>query len=187
MKTVLLFIILFSLNFLSFSQEKNDSIYAENPNFTQYKEKSKFSQNLYLGGGLGFTFGDVTIVDVSPIIGYRISDRFSCGVGFQYSYLNSTFYDVEISVYAVSIFGKFLINDNIFIQAESSQVNYTPYYQYSNEDRIWSSPLYIGGGYREQIGGNSYVEIAVLYDVLEELPSYIQSNPMFRVGFSIGL
>ena len=51
------------------------------------KQKGFDISRLVVGGGIGLGFGDITSISVSPMVGYRITDNFSAGVGFGYQYL----------------------------------------------------------------------------------------------------
>ncbi|NDV57702.1 porin family protein [Bacteroides sp. 519] len=41
-----------------------------------------------IGGGLGLQFGDYTLINVAPQIGYDLSNKFNVGAGFSYTYYN---------------------------------------------------------------------------------------------------
>lgn len=43
---------------------------------------------LYYGGNFGASFGTITFVDVSPLVGAMINNRLSGGVGATYQYFN---------------------------------------------------------------------------------------------------
>ena len=41
-------------------------------------EKKGFDpQRLFFGGNFGLTFGNFTFINVSPVVGYRLTDKFS--------------------------------------------------------------------------------------------------------------
>ncbi|MBE0663687.1 MAG: hypothetical protein IH597_14625 [Bacteroidales bacterium] len=40
----------------------------------------------FVGGNVGLQFGYVTLIDVSPMVGYMLTDRFALGTGLTYKY-----------------------------------------------------------------------------------------------------
>ena len=48
------------------------------------KPKKDFDilDKLVLGGSFGAAFGDITFIDISPTVGYLVSDNFLLGIGF---------------------------------------------------------------------------------------------------------
>ena len=51
------------------------------------EEKKGFDKSrLFFGGYFGLSFGDVTLVNVSPQVGYRVSRYFATGVGLNCQY-----------------------------------------------------------------------------------------------------
>ena len=50
------------------------------------REKESFADKLVYGGSFGLQFGSLTLVDVSPVIGYRITEKLEAGLGFTYKY-----------------------------------------------------------------------------------------------------
>ena len=61
--------------------------------FAQQADSTNTNDNawkdrLILGGDLGLLFGTTTLIAISPIVGYRVSDRVTFGVGPIYQYYN---------------------------------------------------------------------------------------------------
>lgn len=49
--------------------------------------KAQFdASRVTLGGGLGLQFGDYTVVNIAPQVGYNVSSYLNAGAGFTYSY-----------------------------------------------------------------------------------------------------
>ena len=68
--------------------------------FAQFEQdKPSFKDRLFFGGGFGLTVGSVTHVDISPMVGYRITDRFSAGIGLSYQYYKYPAYNIKTSIY----------------------------------------------------------------------------------------
>ncbi|HEY4800173.1 MAG TPA: hypothetical protein VII99_13920 [Bacteroidia bacterium] len=151
------------------------------------KEKKPFwsLDKVYVGGGLGLQFGNFTMVNLSPDIGYRITDRYSAGIGVRYIYLSDKRYipPSELNIYGGSIFNRFIITKFLFAHAEYEILNgpwYSNSVQRSNLNNIW-----VGGGLR-QAAGNSSFNIMALWN-LNETPINPFPNPQIRMGISIGL
>jgi hypothetical protein len=166
---------------------------------------SKFSDRVFFGGNLGLQFGDITLVDVSPLVGYRITEKVAAGVSFTYKYYHfkSFFYNqftnsfsgLTSNIYGASIFGRYYFVENIFAHAEYEYLNYTyddfrlnpTGTSYEKSQRTVGVPgLFLGGGYRQPVGGKVYFSIMILYNIMESQYSPY-SNPIIRGGISVGL
>jgi len=164
---------------------KANGQYFENP-----EKKPTFKDKIYFGGGLGAQFGQVTLIDFSPIIGYKLTDRFHPGIGFTYSYYNDKRYSFPInySTYGGSVFFDFFIYEGFFAHAEAEYLNtkiYTFTVGSSNylTRREWIDSYLVGGGYFQKIGERSGIYFMILWNLNQtELTPY--SNPVMRVGFS---
>ncbi|HNS18788.1 MAG TPA: hypothetical protein PKH94_09025 [Bacteroidales bacterium] len=150
--------------------------------------RSAFKDRIFVGGNLGVQFGTVTLVDVSPLVGYRITDRLNAAVGIIYQYYHEEYYQYK---YSTHIFGgrtwlRYYIFQGLFAHAEYELLNYDPYDTFLENNRISVSSYLLGGGYTQWIGGSSFLSLTVLWD-LNESPYSIYQNPIFQVGFGIGL
>lgn len=157
------------------------------------QKKTSFKDHLFYGGGLGLQFGSITLVDISPMIGYKISPRFGVGVSPTYKYHSYKEYygqsiNIKSNVFGGSVFGRFIIFENVFAHAEYELLTYKvkdPAYSRGTETRDFQSVL-IGGGYREGIGDKAFMNLIFLWN-LNETPDSPYTNPIIRAGFSIGL
>ncbi len=162
---------------------------ASQPIYSQYYEKSKpkasFKDKIFFGGGLGLQFGNVTAIDISPIVGYRVTPRLHTGVGLSYSYYNYSDMGVSASNYSGSIFSRFFIFNEFFAHAEIESLNTKIFTSFNPEQsyRKWIESYLIGGGYFQRIGEKSGMYIMVLWNLNEtEFTPY--NNPVVRIGFS---
>ena len=149
------------------------------------EKASSFMDKLFFGGGLGLQFGDVTQIEVSPIIGYKVTPRFHAGLGFSYSYYNDKRYTptLDFSTYGASIFTRFFIYEGLFAQAEAEALNTKIFYYSGATERRWIESYFIGGGYYLPIGKRSGMYLLVLWNLNEtEFTPY--PNPVIRIGFS---
>ena len=52
----------------------------------QYKKNNQNFKRFFFGGDFWLSFGTNAYINVSPMVGYRITERFSAGVGPIYIY-----------------------------------------------------------------------------------------------------
>jgi hypothetical protein len=152
------------------------------------KDKEPFwSWNrVYTGGGLGFSFGTITLVNVSPLIGYRLTKRYSAGLGATYIYLRDNRYKppFELSIYGGSVFNRYQITRFLFLHGEYEALN-GPWDFFSNR-RFYIHNIWLGGGLSQSVGAGSYLYLLVLWNVNESIYSYPPS-PQIRAGVAIGI
>lgn len=145
-----------------------------------------FTDRLYFGGDITLSIsGSATIIGAAPMLGYRITENWSAGIGISAYYFNvrqsnySTFY-------GGNVFSRYLITENIFAQSEYHMINT----EVDTIDEIVSRReyiplLYVGGGYRYPLGGNGYASVTALYDLIGN-PHAPYPNPTIRVGVNFG-
>lgn len=163
----------------------------------------QFSQRLVYGGGFGMQFGSVTLLDLSPTIGYRVTDQLTLGTGISYKYNHikdytldqnsGTWYEYNSNVFGGSIWGRYYLLRNIFAHAEVEQlrinynytsVNFTTPTNIKNGVDVTS--VLVGGGYRQPLGRNVFFNILILFNLNEtEFTPY--NNPIIRAGISVGM
>lgn len=195
--------------------------------YKQNQQKKGFDFNrMVFGGGLGLTFGSITNVYVAPSVGYRITDNFAAGITLGYNYYRDkeAFYTYNVntnlemyrplsqSIYSGSVWGRYMIIPNIIVQAEF-EMNSLSFYNgalgYRADKDGWMMPgkervmvpcLLLGGGYRQPIGEHFSMFIMAMYDVFQDLPGNMRTDPSgdkysispyanridFRVGFTVG-
>lgn len=176
--------IVISLIVLSLS----NNIYSQNRDSSSNK---KLTDNLFTGGGLGLQFGYRTIIDISPIIGYRINEKAAIGTGIIYQYLKYKDFDIKSNTYGAKIFARHLIINNVFAHVEYEYLNLDYLYfdlngNYLYKRRVDVGSLFVGGGLLYPIGGNSKFLLMVLYNLNETEMSPYDSNPIIRAGINIG-
>lgn len=187
MRAVILIVALLG-SLLTFAQD-----YGPDPGAKKIKDKEpkSFKDKLYYGGNVALQFGssaggNYTFIEVSPLVGYRVTEKYSVGVGVNnvyYSNLYGSFY-----VYGGRVFNRYLITDNIFAHAEYLNLNFPVHLS----GRKWYPRALLGAGYRYQIGGNVSLYAIALYDLL--YPTYSTSTAGYpygspwdiRIGFGIG-
>lgn len=164
----------------------------------QVKEKEtndwKFKDRIYVGGGIQAQFGNTMVIGASPIVGYRITEKLSAGVGATYLYYRIKYPGNNVyktSIYGGNVFTRYLVwKDNLFAHGEYGFINWeVPHYEplvgYTTS-RLNVPFLNLGGGYRQKLAEKAYFEIFALYDVLHGPNSFSPSPLSYRAGVNIG-
>ncbi|PWV47514.1 hypothetical protein [Chitinophaga sp. S165] len=159
------------------------------------------ASRLILGGSLGLAFGDYTNINISPLVGYRISQLFAAGLAINAQYGSERFRDYygntgqrnQYSIFGGGVWGRVYPLDFLFIhvQPEYNHVSLKSTYYDTDpktivKDSYGVSSLLMGGGYTQPIGGRAAFSIMALYDVLQDSRSPYQNGLILRVGASLG-
>jgi hypothetical protein len=146
-------------------------------------------EHLVYAGNLGLSFGNVTSIGISPMVGYKVTDKFIPGIGGTYNYVRFDFgsnYPTEsINIYGGSLWARYYFLENVFADGEYEVLNgeWDPYIQPGIRYNLNS--CLVGGGYQESVGGlSSYV--LVLYNVTQDASSPYASPLIIRVGLGMG-
>ena len=167
----------------SFSQE-----FVQSEKTSPNNKKHGFdTKRLFFGGGLGLQLGTETIIDLSPQVGYRFTDKFNLGIGI--SYLNYSYNQVpkfSTSIYGGNIFASYVLLENVFLRAEYELLSleskvFNPYLS-PDQQRFSVQSILVGGGYRYPIGARSYLNMMILWN-LNETAYSPYSNPIIRMNF----
>lgn len=101
--------------------------------------------------------------------------------------------------YLRSLFDNFL--GNVFAHAEYEYLYYIRPYKYDRngyildpylnrfspgKDVVEINSIFVGGGYQQPIGGRAFIDIMILFN-LNDTYNSPYSNPVFRIGFGVGL
>lgn len=151
------------------------------------KPKARFWDKVFWGGNFGLQFGTSTFIDVSPLVGYRITEKVSAGVGatYQYFHYRDRFYDLETNVFGGRVFGRYQFTDYLFGHAEYEYLNLEAFDFYPSR-RVDVTSILAGGGYMQRFGNNSAMVAMILYNFTESLYTPY-NNPIIRIGVNIGL
>lgn len=164
--------------------------------------KKRFDgSRLIIGGSLGLAFGDYTNINISPLVGYRISQLFAAGLAINAQYGSERFRDYygntgqrnQYSIFGGGVWGRVYPLDFLFIhiQPEYNHVNLKSTYYDTDpktvvKDNYGVPSLLMGGGYTQPVGGGAAFSIMALYDVLQDSRSPYQNGLILRVGASLG-
>jgi hypothetical protein len=147
--------------------------------------QAQLADRLYYGGNIGLQFGTVTVINFSPLIGYKFTPRFSAGPSITYMYYNYSSY--SRNYFGGGAFARFAINENLFVHTEYELLRFKEETGNPYETIVATvADLYIGAGYKQPTGANSFLNVLLLYNLNQSYFSPYQ-NPIFRIGFGIGI
>lgn len=173
------------------------------------EKKGGFDRDkLIIGAGipnLGF-YNGVFSIGLAPIVGYRITDNFSAGVGVGFQYVSFkdyyTFYPggqeerypLRSTFYYPSVWARYVVFQNFFVHVEGEYdmqtlTQYGPDFSGNIEKykTSYNSPaLLVGAGLRQPVSDNSSLVIMALYDVLQDKYSPYRNTLDLRIGFNVG-
>lgn len=155
-------------------------------------EPRPITDRLWVGGNVGAGFGNiVTFVDVSPRVGYLLTDRFSLGTGFSYQYMRDNFFNYASHIYGPNVFARYQALDFLFLHAEYEHLflRYLDDLTVNGPIRVTAPGLYAGAGLSNGFGdGRTQGYIMVLYNFNEtRFTPGPRRNPIIQFGFQVGL
>lgn len=166
------------------AQDTADFYNAEEAKKAEPKPPYKIKDHLFTGGNFGLQFGTITLIDVAPVLGYKITPRFSVAVGVNYTfYKDSRPPAFTQNIYGGRVFGRYFIFDNLFVHAEYEGLN-SQWDYYKKPFTIYS--FLAGVGYRQAVAERLFLDAMLLYNFNT---GYYQlyNNPIIRIGFNVGL
>jgi len=170
------------------------------------------SRVIFGGWGLFGIASGVTNVGVTPILGYKLTDNFSAGIGFGYQYLRikdyfsvvvdpvtaqAELHPLNAHFYSPSVWMRRTIWNNIFAHVEYEH-NISSYKEYTNDFTQYPPPVItknttltvpsvlLGGGIRQPIGDRASMVFMILYDVLQDINSPYRNTVAIRLGINFG-
>lgn len=154
------------------------------------QSNSGLSDRIYFGGGGGFSGGTQFLnVAVSPLVGYKFTDKFSAGVQLVYQYVK--FGDASANNYGGGPFVRYNFSQKLFGYSQYEYLNYglTSGAMSNSNERLDFTSWFVGLGYTEPIGERVAFNITGLYNLLyrDGSNSPYRSPLQFRVGIVTGL
>ncbi|MBC7904508.1 MAG: hypothetical protein H7Y27_13875 [Gemmatimonadaceae bacterium] len=191
-KTLITAVLVFVFGSLAFAQDE--------PQVPEEK-KGFDKEKMFFGGNFGANFGDYTLVNLSPQLGYRFNRYIAAGVGingiyssFKYrDFNNVTYARSNYSVIGLNVFGRVYPIEQILIQAQP-ELNYVTEKlkeYYPGGDRISKRnglvpSLLVGAGGAIPTGRNGAVIVMAQYDVLNSDRTPYGSRIFYSFGFNAG-
>ncbi|SEM97728.1 hypothetical protein SAMN05421856_11082 [Chryseobacterium taichungense] len=141
------------------------------------------------GGGIGVGFGSNSAFyfQASPRVGYRLTNDLEGGAVGSVSWQTSDFY--RSTMFGVGPFVNYYFARSFYLSANYQHyfINYKDKY-YDFKMNTDEDALYLGGGYMQRIGNNSFMQIGLMYNVLwKENSSIFSTGLVPNIGFVVGL
>lgn len=166
------------------------------------KTKGLKKENVFIGGNFGLAFGDYTLINVSPQIGYRFNKTLAAGIGLNFLYSSQKDYDYYGNEYSklsqgiigLNVFGRVYPIQNIMLQIQP-EANYRfgniKFYDGRQPEKISLDAaivpsLLAGGGLVLPSAGGALI-VSAMYDVLQNENSPYGKRPVINVGYNINL
>lgn len=130
--------------------------------------KKPFKDRIFVGGSLGFSLGNYSsMVEVIPIIGFEVSEKFIVGLGLTYKYyrykdyyakVDSSnniigFYDFKTNIYGGSIWARYFLKgigipviENVFLHGEFEPLVFVNNYVVDPYGEYWDGYYYYSEG-----------------------------------------
>ena len=163
-------------------------------------EKAGFDKSrLFLGGNFGASFGDYTLINVSPQLGYRFSNFFAAGAGVNFIYAGLKYRDLNDNpvykdanrVMGLNVFGRIYPLRQVMLQVQP-EMNYVSgkrkFYDGSGDvrfDNEFVPSLLLGAGAAIPAGRGALMAI-LQYDVLQKARSPYGEKPFLSFGYTMG-
>ncbi|MCS6967356.1 MAG: hypothetical protein RMJ44_02930 [Cytophagales bacterium] len=154
------------------------------------EEPSRFIDRLRVGGNFSFQFGNVTFIDISPLVFYQVTPQLHAGTGVTYQYIRFNFRGFSSSsnsIYGGRVFGRFFpfVSSPFFAHAEYETLNVAFFDQLTGEvRRDWVPGTFLGGGYIQQLGQRAAFNLTILYNFSwNQFRSPYASPWVVRAGF----
>ena len=179
MKRLTIFVLFILALSVSLSAQDDVDLKAQEP---KKETKKQQPSKIYYGGTLGVSFGSYSSIRIEPLIAYKITPKFHAGlkVGYQYaSYDNHT-----MSNYGASVLARYRVIPVAYLHAEYS----TWSIDYRDPLGRQTVPfLLLGAGYSPRLGPNTWGNIEVLWDVLNDnMSPYENGSPFVSIGVGVG-
>lgn len=149
--------------------------------------RDRVIDKFFFGGNLGLQVGSVTYINIAPIVGYKITDRYRAGIGINYIYTN--YFGQANHLVGMRFFQQFFVWKGIFLHGEYEFMNYpTGYFDGGTGKQIHNiaNSFNLGAGYQQNFGRRAFTNVVILYNVIHDRNNTIYNNPWslrFTVGF----
>jgi hypothetical protein len=153
-------------------------------------------KKLVLGGNVGVGYANGWNLNLSPTVGYKLTNSTIAGIGITYNYadFNNPFYNNRTTYNTTGgrIFAQQLLFQNLYAHAEYEYLSYEVKVR-SNDGRIVNQfeatapGLLLGGGYSSSFGNGFGFTTEILYNILYRSDISPYASPLiFRGGFMYG-
>lgn len=148
---------------------------------------AQFQMNrITFGGGVGLQFGDYTLINIAPQVGYNVSKYLNAGVGFTYTRYSDKYDDYKLSndYLGFNVYGRFYPIPYIvlMVQPEITRMWQTLQHRPSNtklKEEKFIPVCLVGGGLR--IGS---ITAMLQYDIAQNDDSPYGRRLFYSLGYT---
>ena len=172
-------------------------------NSLEAQDDINYKGKFFIAPDFGLIIGNSTQIEVSPVLGYYFTDRFSVAAGFKYEYYKLTRYysdNFETNIFGPRLYVRYSViknlgdilpvQSNIEILAhaefESLSLERKYFMNPTLDGRFWYNTVLIGGGISQIASPRIKFNAIILWDVDTSTLSPF-TNPIFRIGIQIML
>ena len=190
MKKLLLILIIIPIGF-TFASNPWDKIATETNDSVKTEQTRPTQSRWYYGGNIGLSFwNNYTYLGIFPLVGYKVSPKFSVGGKLGYAYYSQNNSDFSSHNYGGSIFTRYRVVPQFYLHGEFAYWSYerqTFVNLQSGTERVWVPFLFLGGGFAQMVSPNVWVFVEVLFDVIQDEKSpYGDWDPFVSFGVGVG-
>jgi hypothetical protein len=169
-----LFLIALSLStFISYSQYDIEKAKKEQAEKEGESGSDLFAvkERTYVGGDLGLSFSSFgSYIQIAPMVGYDITDRFSGGITTMYQLIRQRNFNGDVynfHSFGAGAFLRYRPFDQIITHVEFDMFNTNDFVNNIN-DRVNVPALFAGVGYANMMGDKAYYQIMLMYDFIDD-------------------
>lgn len=186
--SILVFIFLMFFSKISFTQENPTTSIPNTHQNIAPKDFNSFKERIYFGGNVGAWFGSTSYVNISPLVGFKVTKKFSIGAGIIYNYYSQTYQGKKYTstIYGGNAFARYFVLDNLFVQGGWDRLSVENPASLLPNGRSWVDNILVGGGYKQAFSERGNFVAAIFYNV-NQTPLSPYPNPIVQIGFTLGL
>ena len=125
---------------------------------------NKIKNRIFTGGNFSLAFGSATYIDISPLVGYKVTEEWHVGTGVTYMYYKPNGYPFGYNVYGGRVFTSYYILENLFLHTEEEWLSVGTDYEESDKNRIDIFSTLVGGGYSQLVGSSSAFNLLIFFE-----------------------
>lgn len=162
-----------------------NTIYAGKNEISEFQMNSAKSRGgIVFGGALGLSFGNYTMVNISPQVGYAFNHKFTLGGGVAYNYYSYSLSDLTLSYLGLNVYARYnpVRYVNLQIQPEI-------YGRWGREDgknisSDYVPVLLVGAGGIIPVTPHSGIMVMLYYDVLQNEKTPYGGQLFYTIGYT---
>ena len=136
-----------------------------------------------LGGNFNFNVQNrMGTVECSPVLGYTVFKNFTVSLGLIGVYAWNRSEDYSLWSYGAEVGARYVLLNVLYLEAKYQFNPYVAKYGGAEvyKERGMNQSAWVGAGYRQSLGNNTYSYIGIIYDLLA--PNDLDDNPRINVS-----